>query len=53
MEKNVHLFVLSCKILNMEAQNHACFHVNFPFSAYFYPPPLHHNSKGSIKTTRS
>ena len=29
-------------ILNMRAQKQACFHVNFPFSAYFYPP-LHHN----------
>ena len=26
-------------ILNMKAQKHACFRVNFPFSAYLYPPP--------------
>ena len=25
----------------------SCFHVNFPFSAYFYLL-LHHNGKGSI-----
>ena len=24
-------------MLNMKAQEHACFHINFPFSAYFYP----------------
>ena len=26
-------------ILNMKAQKHACFHVNFPFSTNFYPLP--------------
>ena len=31
----------------MKAQEHACCHVNIPFSAYFYPP-LHHSGKGSI-----
>ena len=31
----------------MKAQKHECFHVNFPFSAYFYVPS-HHNDKRSI-----
>ena len=35
--------------LNMKAQKPACFHVNFPFSAYF--TPLHQNDKGSINLT--
>ena len=39
---NVRVFVLSCK--------HACFRVNFPVSACFYPP-LHHNGKLSIGDT--
>ena len=46
MEKihsNVHVFVLSC-----ELEHKACFHVKFPFSAYFHPL-LHHNGKGSIQ----
>ena len=29
-----------------ESTKHACFHVNFPCSAYLYPP-VHHNGKGS------
>ena len=32
---NVHVFVLSCKF--KQESTKTCFHVNFPFSAYFYP----------------
>ena len=48
MEKtheNVHVLCFHVKF--KRAQKLACFHVNFPFNAYFYPP-LHHNGKGSI-----
>ena len=39
IHENVHVFVLLCSV-----KKHACFHVNFPNSTYFYPsfspPPL-------------
>ena len=39
MEKIVHVLCFIV-ILNMKAQKHACFHVNFLFSVFFYPIAL-------------
>ena len=45
--ENLHVLCFHVN-LNTKTQKHVCFHVNFPFSAYFYPPPPIHNGKGFI-----
>ena len=44
------MFYAFMSILNMKAQQHAGFHANFPFSAYFY---LSYIVKGLLQLTPS
>ena len=39
IHENVYVFVLYVNLKHESTKKHACFHVNFPFSAYFKPPP--------------